>query len=235
MARREGRRSQGAGSAAPGASTGSCVHPSPSTGDASTIPGTSLASLVSSPKVSNESLIQTEWIEAAQRRSLPRKSQASPRHRRRPFRRRRVGDHAARGQWARVIWAAGKLSTMETTGHIVRIKKHLNNEPGLNDFVTMAVDADGLGAGVYDRLIKLGHSVSEIRGGEAAIEPEDFVNARSEWLEPPQPVRERRDRYRPQRCGAGEAAGRHQVKDVVKGSDPGGVQRRHAQARRTVP
>jgi hypothetical protein len=69
---------------------------------------------------------------------------------------------------------------METTGHIVRIRKQLNAEPGLNDFVTMAVDADGLGAGVYDRLVELGHSVGEIRGGKAAIEPDDFVNARSE-------------------------------------------------------
>jgi hypothetical protein len=50
------------------------------------------------------------------------------------------------GSWARVAWAGGKLSTMETVGHVVRVKKELNAEPGLNDFVTMAVDADGLGA-----------------------------------------------------------------------------------------
>jgi hypothetical protein len=45
----------------------------------------------------------------------------------------------------------------------------------------MAVDADGLGAGVFDRLIELGYPAGEIRGGKTAIEPEDFVNARSEW------------------------------------------------------
>lgn len=37
------------------------------------------------------------------------------------------------GGWARIAWAGGKLSTMETTGHVVRVKKLLNAEPGLND------------------------------------------------------------------------------------------------------
>ena len=57
----------------------------------------------------------------------------------------------------------------------------MNEEPGLNDWVKMCVDADGLGAGVFDRLVELGHSVGEIRGGQAVIEPEDFINRRSEW------------------------------------------------------
>jgi hypothetical protein len=85
------------------------------------------------------------------------------------------------GAWVRAAWVGGKLSTMETTGHIVWVKKQLNGEPGLNDFVTIAVDADGLGAGVFDRLVELGHAVGEIRGGLPAIQPEDFVNRRSEW------------------------------------------------------
>jgi hypothetical protein len=42
-------------------------------------------------------------------------------------------------------------------------------------------DADGLGAGVFDRLVELGHSVGEIRGGQPAVEPDDFINRRSEW------------------------------------------------------
>ena len=133
------------------------------------------------PKVSSDSLIEAEWIEAAQKRSLPRT--------RKPH----LGIDIARfgddesvimqreGGWVRAAWVGGKLSTMVTTGHIVRIKNKLNAEPGLNDFVTMAVDADGLGAGVYDRLVELGHSVGEIRGGLPAIKPEDFVNRRSEW------------------------------------------------------
>jgi hypothetical protein len=133
------------------------------------------------PKVSNDSLIQPEWIEAPQKRSIARN--------RKPH----LGIDVAcyrddesvimqrEGNWAPVVWSAGKLSTMETTGHIVRITKQLNAEPGLNDFATMAVDADGLGAGVFDRLIELGYPAGEIRGGKTAIEPEDFVNARSEW------------------------------------------------------
>lgn len=134
------------------------------------------------PKVSSDSLIESDWIKAAQERSLGRN--------RKPH----LGIDVARygddesvimqreGGWARVAWAGGKLSTMETTGHVIRVKKQLNSEPGLNDWVTMAVDADGLGAGVFDRLIELGHAVGEIRGGKAPIEPEDFVNARSEWF-----------------------------------------------------
>jgi hypothetical protein len=133
------------------------------------------------PKVSHDSLIQPDWIEAAQKRSLPRT--------RRPH----LGIDVARfgedesvimqreGSWARVAWVGHKLSTMATVGHITQTKKELNAEAGLNDFVTMAVDADGLGAGVFDRLIELGHSVGEIRGGKAATEPDDFINARSEW------------------------------------------------------
>jgi hypothetical protein len=133
------------------------------------------------PKVSGDSLIEPEWIEAAQKRSLART--------RKPH----LGVDVARygddetvimqreGGWARIAWAGGKLSTMETVGHVVRVTKTLNTEPGLNDWVTSAVDADGLGAGVFDRLVELGYAVGEIRGGKRAVIPEDFVNLRSEW------------------------------------------------------
>jgi hypothetical protein len=99
------------------------------------------------PKVSSDSLIESDWIKAAQERSLRRN--------RKPH----LGIDVARygddetvimqreGGWARIAWAGGKLSTMETVGHVGRVKKQLNAEPGLNDWVTMAVDADGLGAG----------------------------------------------------------------------------------------
>jgi hypothetical protein len=127
-----------------------------------------------------DSLIDAEWIEAAQKRSLKRT--------RRPH----LGIDVARygddesvimqreGGWARIAWLGHKLSTMETTGHIIRIKNKLNAEPGLNDFVTIALDADGLGAGVYDRLIELGHPVGEIRGGMPSTEPDDYFNLRPE-------------------------------------------------------
>jgi hypothetical protein len=134
------------------------------------------------PDLSDDTLIHPKWIREAQERSLKRT--------RKPH----LGIDVARfgqdetvimqrqGGWARVAWAGHKRSTMETTGHIVRVKKQLNAEPGLNDFVTMAVDADGLGACVYDRLRELGHDVGEIRGGRPAMKPGDFVNARSEWF-----------------------------------------------------
>ena len=80
--------------------------------------------------------------------------------------------------------------------HVGRVKKQLKggpggaaSEPGLNDFVAMAVGADGLGAGVFDRLVELGHSVTEIRGGQPVVEPEDLVNLRV-VLVPAAPVRE---------------------------------------------
>ena len=38
----------------------------------------------------------------------------------------------------------------------------------------------GLSRGLR-RLVELGHSVTEIRGGQPAVEPEDLVNRRSEW------------------------------------------------------
>jgi hypothetical protein len=56
---------------------------------------------------------------------------------------------------AHTAWIGHKLSTMETVGHIIRVKKQLNFEAALNDLVTMALDADELGASVFDRLIEL--------------------------------------------------------------------------------
>jgi hypothetical protein len=46
------------------------------------------------------------------------------------------------------------------------------------------VDADGLGAGVYDSLVEVmgRDKVKEIRGGRAAIDSERFFNSRSEML-----------------------------------------------------
>jgi hypothetical protein len=87
----------------------------------------------------------------------------------------------AEGGWARIAWASGKLSKIATVDHVGRVKKQLNSEPGLKEFVAMAVHADGLGAVSFDRLIELGHSVTEIRGGQPAVEPEELVNRRSEW------------------------------------------------------
>ena len=85
------------------------------------------------------------------------------------------------GSWARIAWAGGKVSTMETVGRVERVKRQLDAEPGLNDWTRMAVDADGVGGGVVDRLRELGHSATEIHGGRPSAEPDDYVNLRSEW------------------------------------------------------
>jgi hypothetical protein len=74
------------------------------------------------PKVSSDSLIESDWIKAAQERSLRRN--------RKPH----LGIDVARygddetvimqreGGWARIAWAGGKLSTMETVGHVGRVR-----------------------------------------------------------------------------------------------------------------
>ena len=61
----------------------------------------------------------------------------------------------------------------------------------------VAVDVGGLGAGVVDRLIELGHDsvVAPINFGSASLDPQRFVNRRAEmwwnlrdWLDGDMPV-----------------------------------------------
>jgi hypothetical protein len=47
---------------------------------------------------------------------------------------------------------------------------------------SIKIDADGLGAGVYDRLNEQGLPVVEMRGGMGPSDKEQYVNARSEWF-----------------------------------------------------
>lgn len=65
--------------------------------------------------------------------------------------------------------------TMVTAGIIAKLRLDTGCQ-------SVRIDADGLGAGVYDRLRELGEPVVELRGGRAATDPTRFVNARSEWL-----------------------------------------------------
>jgi hypothetical protein len=59
------------------------------------------------------------------------------------------------------------------------------DEADKNDSVT-AVDVPGVGGGMVDRLIELGHPITPYDGGEAPIDKERFVNARAEdyWTLP---------------------------------------------------
>lgn len=64
--------------------------------------------------------------------------------------------------------------TMQTAG---RVKVALETTGATN----AAVDADGLGAGVFDRLAEQGLPAQEMRGGFKARDSERFVNKRAEW------------------------------------------------------
>lgn len=71
---------------------------------------------------------------------------------------------------------APKQDTMATAGMILRQARELRA-------TAVRVDADGLGAGVYDRLVELQcEGITEMRGGRSPMEPTRFTNARSEWL-----------------------------------------------------
>lgn len=67
--------------------------------------------------------------------------------------------------------------TMQTAGWVIRIAEAMENRP------LIVIDDDGVGGGVTDRLRELGWKVHQFRGGERAIEPAKYPNARSEsWF-----------------------------------------------------
>ncbi len=132
------------------------------------------------PDVSDDTLIQPKWIEAAQKRSLERT--------RRPI----IAADIARfgeddtvimrreGGWVRTYRAHHKADTMTSAGHIAKAMRDIDGEVDKNDWVTAVIDLPGVGGGVVDRLIELGLPVTPYNGGEAPIDKERFVNARAE-------------------------------------------------------
>jgi hypothetical protein len=73
------------------------------------------------------------------------------------------------------IFAEYRLrDTMETTGLVINALRETGAE-------NAAIDADGLGSGVYDRLVEQGFQVQELRGGFRSRDPEHFANKRAEW------------------------------------------------------
>jgi hypothetical protein len=132
------------------------------------------------PDVSDDTLIQPKWIEAAQKRTLERT--------RRPI----VAADIARfgedetvimrreGGWVRTYRAHHKADTMATAGHIAKAMRDIDDEADKNDWVTAVIDVPGVGGGVVDRLIELDLPVTPYNGGEAPIDKERFVNARAE-------------------------------------------------------
>jgi phage terminase large subunit len=79
--------------------------------------------------------------------------------------------------WFHELAKKAKADTMEVAGWAVHAMRE-------QQVLRVRVDADGIGAGVYDRLIEQGLPVVEMRGGFRATDPQRFVNARSEWLRP---------------------------------------------------
>lgn len=79
-----------------------------------------------------------------------------------------------RGSVAKVHEVTSQTHTMRTAGNCIKNKR----ETGAT---LIKVDADGLGAGVYDRLNELGEPVMEMMSGKRASDPERFSNKRAEW------------------------------------------------------
>lgn len=79
------------------------------------------------------------------------------------------------GRTARIHAVCHHQDTMATAGRV----KHALAATGATN---AAIDADGLGAGVFDRLMEQGLPVQEIRGGMSARDSERFANRRAEWF-----------------------------------------------------
>lgn len=77
------------------------------------------------------------------------------------------------GAAGRLLEVIGRADLMTLTGKIVAWTRDAKPE-------SIKVDADGLGAGVVDRLRELGMPVVEIHSGERAFTPERFNNLKAE-------------------------------------------------------
>lgn len=79
-----------------------------------------------------------------------------------------------RGPLVRLVGQWSKQATTETTGRVVVAKREMNAHE-------IRVDGVGVGGGVVDQLLELGHDVLDMQSGAAAQDPEHFLNARAEW------------------------------------------------------
>lgn len=79
-----------------------------------------------------------------------------------------------RGPVIRVVGDYSKQATTETTGRVVAAKA----EHGVHE---IRVDGVGVGGGVVDQLVELGHDVVDMQAGAGATDKEHFLNARAEW------------------------------------------------------
>jgi hypothetical protein len=167
------------------------------------------------PDLSDDTLILPRWIEAAQKRSLPR------------IRRLLIAAHIARfgedetvimrreGGWVRTYRAHHKADTT-TTGHIVNAMRDIDAEKDKNDWVSAVVDVPGVGGGVVDRLLELDLPVTPYNGGRQRA----FRQRSSrELLDTSRVVRSGRHRHRSRRRQAGSTAGCDQVEHRLPWAD----------------
>ncbi len=127
------------------------------------------------PDIGKDVLIPPSWIEAARQRTLD------------PGPRGILGVDVARygtdrtvialrrGPVLRVVGDYAVQATTETTGRVVAAwRDHEVDE--------IRVDGVGVGGGVVDRLVELGHEVVDMQSGAAPADREHYLNARAEWF-----------------------------------------------------
>lgn len=115
--------------------------------------------------------------------------------------------HTQRVLFGDAIIRHPKTRTMETAGFLVA--QHRDIRPDVFN-----VDADGLGAGIVDRMVELGVPVGGLRGAGLPNDTARFVNARAEWLYRLREWMRPRDRIemdRPILCFPADGALMHQL------------------------
>ena len=126
------------------------------------------------PEIGDDTLISPKWIEAAQARELSPGSHTVLGVDVARFGADRTVFALARGPLVRIVGDHVKQRTTETTGRVIDAKReHAVDE--------IHVDGVGVGAGVVDELLELGHDVVDMQSGAAAADSEHFANARAEW------------------------------------------------------
>jgi hypothetical protein len=126
------------------------------------------------PDIGEDVLIPPSWIRAAQERTCDPGSYAVLGVDVARFGSDRSVFMLRRGPVARVVGDHAKQPTTATTGQVVVVKR----EHGVNE---IRVDGVGVGGGVVDQLLELGHDVVDMQAGSGAVDNEHFLNARAEW------------------------------------------------------
>jgi hypothetical protein len=129
------------------------------------------------PDVSDHALFTPTMIREAQERDLPGIERGV-----KAFDIARMGTNLTVGYWnrggvIRKIYEAARQDTMHTAGDLMNL---IMAEPDIPAWI----DCDGLGVGVYDRLIEQGAPALEYHGGIPATDKARFINRRAEiyWM-----------------------------------------------------